>query len=65
MKQGMTRKLKPKPKQDTKAWQRRNELRKGVQEAYAAEQARERSLADECSCPSCIVGIPGLEGDMH
>lgn len=36
MKQGMTRKLKPKPKQEHKSWQRRNEARKPKQEAHAA-----------------------------
>jgi hypothetical protein len=38
VKQGMTRKLKPKHKHETKSWQRRNEARKGKQEHYALIQ---------------------------
>lgn len=34
MKQGMTRKLKAKPKQETKTWQKRNEARKPKQEQF-------------------------------
>ncbi len=42
MKQGMTRKLKPKPKYERKSWQRRNEARKSKQEAHQkpADEAR-------------------------
>jgi hypothetical protein len=36
MKQGETRRLKPKPKKDKKSWQKRNEARKAKQESYQA-----------------------------
>jgi hypothetical protein len=39
VKQGMTRKLKPKDKHETKSWQRRNEARKPKQDAHAQEAA--------------------------
>lgn len=35
MKQGESRRLKPKLKKDKKSWQKRNEARKEKQEAYA------------------------------
>lgn len=47
MKQGTTRKLKPKPKREKKSWQTRNAARLHKQETYKAQEAANGNVTTE------------------
>lgn len=63
MKQGLTRRLKPKPKHEKKSWQKRNEARKDKQAAFelqvTADQERRATLVDAAD------GLPVKTSDYY
>lgn len=61
MKQGVTKKLKPGPKQKTQTWKKRNEARKALQEAHATAVEFIRQAAQD-SQPDDIIAFSPVEG---